>query len=128
MPRGQTGQQLLLGAYSALNRQIKAKKVTSYHKKEMIDLLISDHMARGIVTRDLISGKIESHLAHAVILCTGGYGNVYYLSTNAMNCNVTAAYRCYKRGAGFCQSMFHSDSPDVHSCFRRLPVETNSYE
>ncbi len=109
--RGQTGQQLLLGAYSALNRQIKAKKITSYHKKEMIDLLISDNMARGIVTRDLITGKIESHLAHAVMLCTGGYGNVYYLSTNAMNCNVTAAYRCYKRGAGFANPCFTQIHP-----------------
>ena len=108
--RGQTGQQLLLGAYSALNRQIKKGKVQSYTRHEMLDLVKIDGEARGIITRDLISGKIESHEGHAVLLCTGGYGNVFFLSTNAMGCNVTAAWRAHKRGAFFanpCYTQIH---------------------
>ena len=87
--RGQTGQQLLLGAYSSLNRQINLGKVTMFTRHEMMDVVTIDGEAKGIVTRDLISGAIETHSAHAVLLCTGGYGNVFYLSTNAMGCNVT---------------------------------------
>ncbi|MFD2597870.1 fumarate reductase/succinate dehydrogenase flavoprotein subunit [Sphingobacterium corticis] len=108
--RGQTGQQLLLGAYSSLNRQIQKGKVTSYTRHEMLDLVKIDGHARGIVTRDMISGKIETHEGHAVLLCTGGYGNVFFLSTNAMGCNVTAAWRAHKRGAYFanpCYTQIH---------------------
>ena len=97
--RGQTGQQLLLGAYSALSRQIANGKVKMFPRTEMLDVVVKDGKARGIVTRNLVTGKIESHSAHAVLLCTGGYGNVFYLSTNAMNSNVTAAWRAHKKGA-----------------------------
>ncbi|TKC00703.1 fumarate reductase/succinate dehydrogenase flavoprotein subunit [Pedobacter cryophilus] len=97
--RGQTGQQLLLGAYSALNRQINLGTVKMYTRSEMLDVVVVDGKAQGIVTRDLVSGKVESHAGHAVLLCTGGYGNVFYLSTNAMGSNVTAAWRAHKRGA-----------------------------
>ena len=108
--RGQTGQQLLLGAYSALNRQINAGKVKMYTRTEMLDVVIVDGKAQGIVTRNLENGKIETHSGHAVLLCTGGYGNVFYLSTNAMGCNVTAAWRAHKRGAFFanpCYTQIH---------------------
>src|SRR3990170_258416 len=97
--RGQTGQQLLLGAYSALNRQIAYGKVKMYPRTEMLDLVMVDGKARGIVTRHLITGKIESHSAHAVLLCTGGYGNVFFLSTNAKGSNATAIWRAHKKGA-----------------------------
>ncbi|MFB9841910.1 fumarate reductase/succinate dehydrogenase flavoprotein subunit [Mucilaginibacter ginsenosidivorans] len=108
--RGQTGQQLLLGAYSALNRQINAGKVKMYTRTEMLDVVLVDGKAQGIVTRNLENGKIETHSGHAVLLCTGGYGNVFYLSTNAMGCNVTAAWRAHKRGAYFgnpCYTQIH---------------------
>lgn len=108
--RGQTGQQLLLGAYSALNRQIKAGKVEMYTRHEMLDLVTIDGHARGIITRDMKTGAIESHAAHAVLLCTGGYGNVFYLSTNAMGCNTTAIWRAHKKGAYFanpCYTQIH---------------------
>ena len=109
--RGQTGQQLLLGAYQALERQIAAGKVTMYPRTEMLDVVVVDGCARGIVTRDLVSGKIESHGADAVILATGGYGNVFYLSTNAKGCNVTATWRAYKHGAGFANPCFTQIHP-----------------
>lgn len=109
--RGQTGQQLLLGAYSALNRQIAAGKVKMYNRTEMLDVVLVDGKARGIVTRDLITGKIESHAAHAVLLCTGGYGNVFYLSTNAKGSNVTASWRAHKRGALFGNPCFTQIHP-----------------
>lgn len=108
--RGQTGQQLLLGAYSALNRQINEGKVKMYTRSEMLDLVVVDGKAQGIITRNLVNGKIETHAAHAVLLCTGGYGNVFYLSTNAMGSNVTAAWRAHKRGAFFgnpCYTQIH---------------------
>ncbi|WP_353185027.1 fumarate reductase/succinate dehydrogenase flavoprotein subunit [Parapedobacter lycopersici] len=108
--RGQTGQQLLLGAYSALNRQISKGKVKAYNRHEMLDLVTIDGHARGIVTRNMVTGAIETHAGHAVLLCTGGYGNVFYLSTNAMGCNVTAAWRAHKRGAFFanpCYTQIH---------------------
>lgn len=108
--RGQTGQQLLLGAYSALSRQIGAKKVKMHVRKEMMDVVVINGKARGIVTRDLVTGKIESHWGDAVCLATGGYGNVFFLSTNAQACNVTAAYRAYKKGAAFanpCYTQIH---------------------
>jgi len=108
--RGQTGQQLLLGAYSGLSRQIGAGKVKMFPRTELLDIVVADGRARGIVVRDLVTGAISSHSAHAVLLCTGGYGNVFYLSTNAKGCNVTATYRAYKKGAGFanpCYTQIH---------------------
>jgi len=109
--RGQTGQQLLLGAYSALNRQIANGKVKMYNRTEMLDVVVVDGKTRGIVTRDLITGKIESHSAHAVLICSGGYGNVFYLSTNAKGCNVTAAWRAHKKGALFGNPCFTQIHP-----------------
>lgn len=97
--RGQTGQQLLLGAYQSLSRQISLGSVEMYNRHEMLDLVVVDGKARGIVARNLLNGKLERFGAHAVVLATGGYGNVFYLSTNAMGCNVTAAWRAVKRGA-----------------------------
>ncbi len=99
--RGQTGQQLLLGAYQAMMRQIHAGKIDYHPRQEMLDLVVVNGKARGIVTRDLVSGEFRKWSADAVVLCTGGYGNVFYLSTNAKNSNVTAAWRCHKRGAAF---------------------------
>jgi succinate dehydrogenase / fumarate reductase flavoprotein subunit len=109
--RGQTGQQLLLGAYQALERQVKMKTVTMYPRTEMLDLVVIDGRARGIVTRDLVTGKIESHVADAVVLGTGGYGNVFYLSTNAKGSNATAIWRAYKRGAAFANPCFTQIHP-----------------
>ncbi|MES2357274.1 MAG: fumarate reductase/succinate dehydrogenase flavoprotein subunit [Gemmatimonadota bacterium] len=108
--RGQTGQQLLLGAYQALEKQIAKGLVTMYPRTEMLDLVMVDGRARGIVVRNLITGKIESHAADAVVLATGGYSNVFYLSTNARGCNATAIWRAYKRGAAFanpCYTQIH---------------------
>jgi len=108
--RGQTGQQLLLGAYSALARQIAAGTVKHRSRSEMLELIVVDGRARGIVTRDLVTGKIESHLGDAVVLATGGYGNVFYLSTNAKGSNATAAWRAHRRGAFFanpCYTQIH---------------------
>ncbi len=108
--RGQTGQQLLIGAYQALSRQIGAGTVTMHTRTEMLDIVTQDNVACGIVTRDLVSGQIESHSGDAIVLATGGYANVFYLSTNAVGCNVTAAYRAYKKGAGFanpCYTQIH---------------------
>ena len=108
--RGQTGQQLLLGAYSALSRQIKAGSVKLNTRSEMLDLVVIDGKARGITVRDMVTGEISSHVADAVCLCTGGYSNVFNLSTNAMGCNVTASYRAYKKGALFanpCYTQIH---------------------
>ncbi len=108
--RGQTGQQLLLGAYSALNRQIAAGTVEMHSRKEMLDVVLVDGHAKGIITRDLTTGEIKSWAADCVIMATGGYGNVFYLSTNAKGCNVTATYRAHKRGAAFanpCYTQIH---------------------
>ena len=109
--RGQTGQQLLLGAYQALERQIEAGSVTMFPRTEMLDLIVVDGVARGIITRNLVTGKLETHLADAVILGTGGYGNVYYLSTNAKGSNVTAIWRAHKRGALFANPCFTQIHP-----------------
>jgi succinate dehydrogenase / fumarate reductase flavoprotein subunit len=109
--RGQTGQQLLLGAYQALARQIASGQVKIFPRTEMLDLVVVDGRACGIVTRDLVSGAIETHAADAVILATGGYGNVFYLSTNAKGCNVTATWRAHKRGAGFANPCFTQIHP-----------------
>lgn len=108
--RGQTGQQLLLGAYSALSRQVASGKVQLFPRTEMLDLVLVDGKARGIVVRNLVTGEIESHSAHAVVLASGGYGNVFYLSTNAMGSNCTAAWRAHKKGAFFgnpCYTQIH---------------------
>lgn len=109
--RGQTGQQLLLGAYSALSRQIGLGNVKMYSRTEMLDLVMIDGAAKGIVTRDLVTGEITSHAGHAVLLCTGGYGNVFYLSTNAQGSNVTAAWRAHKKGAFFANPCFTQIHP-----------------
>jgi succinate dehydrogenase / fumarate reductase, flavoprotein subunit len=108
--RGQTGQQLLIGAYQALSRQIAAGSVRMHTRSEMLDVVVADNVAKGVIVRNLVTGQVESHAADAVVLATGGYGNVFYLSTNAMGCNVTAAYRAYKKGAGFanpCYTQIH---------------------
>ena len=108
--RGQTGQQLLLGAYSALMRQVAAGSVELHNRKEMLDVVVHDGRAAGIVVRDLLTGEVSSHSAHAVVLATGGYSNVYFLSTNAKMCNVTAAWRAHRRGALFanpCYTQIH---------------------
>ena len=103
---GQTGQQLLLGAYSALSRQIGLGRVKMYHRHEMLDLVVVDGKARGIIARNLVTGEIERHSAHAVVIASGGYGNVYFLSTNAMGSNVSAAWKVHKRGAYFANPCF----------------------
>ena len=109
--RGQTGQQLLLGAYQALERQIGRGQVRMYPRHEMLELVVVDGRARGIVARDLVTGELEAHLADAVCLATGGYGNVFYLSTNAKGCNTTAIWRAYRRGAGFANPCFTQIHP-----------------
>ncbi|MDA1160343.1 MAG: fumarate reductase/succinate dehydrogenase flavoprotein subunit, partial [Planctomycetota bacterium] len=109
--RGQTGQQLLLGAYSSLMRQVGEGGVTMMPRREMLDLIVDDGVARGIVCRNLKTGEFETHTAHAVVLATGGYGNVFYLSTNAKGCNVTAAWRCHRRGAYFANPCFTQIHP-----------------
>jgi succinate dehydrogenase / fumarate reductase flavoprotein subunit len=108
---GQTGQQLLLGAYSALERQVALGNVTMYSRHEMLELVKIDGKARGVIARDLITGKLERHFGHAVLLCSGGYGNVFYLSTNAMGCNVTAAWKAHKQGAFFSNPCFTQIHP-----------------
>ncbi|MFI3268734.1 MAG: fumarate reductase/succinate dehydrogenase flavoprotein subunit, partial [Rikenellaceae bacterium] len=115
--RGQTGQQLLLGAYAALNRQISKGSVKSYTRHEMLDVVLVDGKARGIIARDLVTGEIERHGAHAVVVASGGYGNVFFLSTNAMNSNGSAAWQIYKKGAMFanpCFTQIHPTCIPVH--------------
>ena len=109
--KGQTGQQLLLGAYSAMNRQIARGKIKMHNRHEMLDVVLVDGKARGIITRNLVNGEIERHSAHAVVLASGGYGNVFYLSTNAMGSNVTAAWKAHKRGAYFANPCFTQIHP-----------------
>ncbi len=117
--KGQTGQQLLLGAYSALSRQISKGKVEMYNRHEMMDVVVIDGKARGIIAKNLITGEIERHSAHAVVLCTGGYGNVFYLSTNAMGSNVSAAWKAHKKGAFMANPCFTQIHP---TC---IPVSGN---
>ena len=115
--RGQTGQQLLLGAYSSLSRQIALSKVKMFTRRELLDIVLINDQARGIIVRNLVSGEIESHDAHAVVLASGGYGNVFFLSTNAMNSNVSAAWNAYKKGALFanpCFTQIHPTCIPVH--------------
>ena len=109
--KGQTGQQLLLGAYSAMNRQIARGKIKMYNRHEMLDVVIVDEKARGIIARNLVTGEIERHSAHAVVLASGGYGNVYFLSTNAMGSNATAAWKAHKKGAYFANPCFTQIHP-----------------
>ncbi len=109
--RGQTGQQLLLGAYSSMNRQVSKGNIEMFPRREMLDLVQVGGVARGITVRNTVTGEIESHAADAVVLCTGGYGNVYFLSTNAMNSNVTASWRCHRRGAYFANPCFTQIHP-----------------
>ena len=109
--KGQTGQQLLLGAYSAMNRQIARGKIKMYNRHEMLDIVLVDGKARGIIARNLVTGEIERHSAHAVVLGSGGYGNVFYLSTNAMGSNVTSAWKAHKRGAFFANPCFTQIHP-----------------
>jgi len=108
---GQTGQQLLIGAYQAMERQVALGNVKMYSRHEMLDLVIIDNKARGIIVRDLVTGELERHSGHAVLLCTGGYGNVFYLSTNAMGCNATAAWKAHKKGAFFGNPCFTQIHP-----------------
>jgi succinate dehydrogenase / fumarate reductase flavoprotein subunit len=115
--KGQTGQQLLLGAYTAMNRQVNFGKVKLYTRREMLDVVVIEGAAKGIVCRNLLTGEIEKYSAHAVILATGGYSNVFFLSTNAMNCNTTAIWRAHKRGAPFanpCYTQIHPTCLPVH--------------
>jgi succinate dehydrogenase flavoprotein subunit len=119
--RGQTGQQLLLGAYSAMMRQVAAGRVTLYPRSEMLDLVLVNGQARGIVVRNLITGDFETHTGDAVVLCTGGYGNAFFLSTNAMSSNVSASYRAFKKGALFanpCFTQIHPTCIPVHGSYQ----------
>jgi succinate dehydrogenase / fumarate reductase flavoprotein subunit len=119
--RGQTGQQLLLGAYGSLMRQVGTGRVTMFARREMLDIVVINGQAKGIVVRNLVTGKIERHAADAVVLCTGGYGNVFYLSTNAMASNVSATYRAYKKGAYFanpCYTQIHPTCIPVHGTYQ----------
>jgi len=119
--RGQTGQQLLLGAYSALMRQVASGRAKLYARREMLDVVVVDGVARGIVCRNLVTGAYETYAGHAVVMCTGGYGNVFYLSTNAKGCNVTAAWRAHKRGAYFanpCYTQIHPTCIPVHGDYQ----------
>ena len=109
--KGQTGQQLLLGAYAAMNRQIARGKIDMYNRHEMMDVVIVDGKARGIIARNMVTGEIERHSAHAVVIASGGYGNVYFLSTNAMGCNATAAWKIHKKGAFFANPCFTQIHP-----------------
>jgi succinate dehydrogenase / fumarate reductase flavoprotein subunit len=124
--RGQTGQQLLIGAYQALERQIGLGRCQMFPMTEMLDVVVVDGQARGIVTRDLVTGEIASHAADAVVLATGGYGNVFYLSTNAKGCNVTATFRAFKKGAAFANPLLYANSPDLHPRKWRSSIEAHS--
>ncbi|MDF1591417.1 MAG: fumarate reductase/succinate dehydrogenase flavoprotein subunit [Desulfobacterales bacterium] len=119
--RGQTGQQLLLGAYRALSRQVASEQVTLYPRRDILELVVIDGRARGVVARNLITGEIESHSAHAVVLATGGYGNVYFLSTNAMASNVSTIFRAFRKGAYFanpCFTQIHPTCIPVHGKYQ----------
>src|SRR5689334_18509478 len=127
--RGQTGQQLLLGAYQSMMRQAEAGTVSIFANREMLDVVIIDGKARGIITRNLLTGALEAHAGDAVVLATGGYGTAYYLSTNAVNSNVTAAWRAHKRGALFanpCFTQIHPTCIPVRSEERRVGKECRS--
>ena len=124
--RGQTGQQLLLGAYQALCRQIGFGKVKMHPRTEMLDLVVVDNRARGIVVRDLVTGNVESYSGDAVVLATGGYCNAFFLSTNAAGCNVTADLPGLQARGRVRQPVLHADPPDLHPGRRRAPVEADA--
>ena len=126
--RGQTGQQLLLGAYQALERQIDAGTVEMHTRSEMLEVIVVDGRARGIVVRDMVTGAITSHIGDAVVLCTGGYGNVFFLSTNAKGCNATAIWRAHRKGALFANPCFTQIHPTCIPVSRRPPVEAHADE
>ena len=109
--RGQTGQQLLLGAYSAMSKEVASGRIKHYSRAEMLELVIINDRARGVVVRDLVSGEISVHTADCVVMCTGGYSNAYYLSTNAKGCNTSATWRAYKNGAYFANPSFTQIHP-----------------
>ena len=124
--KGQTGQQLLLGAYSAMNRQIQRGKIKSYTRHEMLDLVKVDGKARGIIARNLVTGEIERHSAHAVVIASGGYGNLFFLSTYCMGANVMAAWRTHRRGAFFANPCF-TDPSNLYPGIRRTPIQAYPY-
>ena len=124
--RGQTGQQLLLGAYQQMERQVALGNIRLFNRVELVDTVVIDGRCAGIVTRDLLTGDIQSHAAHAVVLCTGGYGNVFFLSTNAMNCNVTAAWRAHRKGAFFANPCYTQIHPTCIPQSRRHAVEADA--
>ena len=126
--RGQTGQQLLLGAYQSLMRQVRAKTVRLLPRREMLDLVLVDGRARGIIVRNLTTGEIERYAGDAVVLATGGYGTAYYLSTNAVNANVTASWRAHKRGALFANPCFTQIHPTCIPVTGDAPVEAHAHE
>ena len=121
--KGQTGQQLLLGAYSAMNRQIGRGKIKMYNRHEMMELVVVDGKARGIITRNLVNGKIERHGAHAVVIASGGYGNVFFLSTNAMGSNVSAGWKVHKKGAHFANPCFTQIHPYLYPSVGRPSIK-----
>jgi succinate dehydrogenase / fumarate reductase flavoprotein subunit len=123
--RGQTGQQLLIGAYQALERQVAAGTVTAFTRHEMLELIVVDGRARGIIARDLVTGEIETHLADAVVLASGGYGNVFFLSTNAMGSNVTATWRAHRKGAYFANPCYTQIHPTCIPVSGRPPVQAH---
>jgi succinate dehydrogenase / fumarate reductase flavoprotein subunit len=120
--KGQTGQQLLLGAYSAMNRQIGRGKIKMYNRHEMMELVLVDGKARGIITRNLVNGKLERHSAHAVVIASGGYGNVFFVSKNARGSNVTAGWKIHKKRSSLCKSMFYSNTSNLYTCFGRSSI------
>ena len=126
--RGQTGQQLLIGAYQALERQVAAGTVKTYTRHEMVELIVVDGRARGIIVRDMVTGEIETYFADVVVLASGGYGNVFFLSTNAMGCNVTATLAGAPQGRLHGQPLLHPDPPDLHPGLRRPPVQADPDE
>jgi len=123
--RGQTGQQLLLGAYQALEEQIAAGTVTMHTRTEMLDVVLVGDRVRGIITRNLQTGAIEGHVADVIVLATGGYSNVFYLSTNAKASNCTAIWRAYRRGAAVRQPLFHPNLSNLHSSKQRPSVQAD---
>ena len=123
--RGQTGQQLLIGAYQALERQVAARTVEQFTRHEMLELVVVEGRARGIIARDLVTGEIQTHLADAVVLASGGYGNVFYLSTNAMGSNVTASWRAHRKGAYMANPCYTQIHPTVHPRLRRAPEQAD---
>ena len=125
--RGQTGQQLLIGAYQALERQVAAGTVTEHSRHEMVELIVDEGKARGIIARDMSTGKLETFIADAVVLATGGYGNVFFLSTNAMGCNATAIWRAYRRAPTSATPASRRSTPTCIPPARRPAVEADPH-